>query len=55
LGNVNTNPEAIELLKENPEKLDSIEYFEQLSSNPTSVAISILKANPKKIIYETLC
>ncbi len=38
----NPNPEAIELLKENPKKID----WEMLSENPSRGAIELLKENP---------
>jgi hypothetical protein len=46
----NSNPEAIEYLKENPNKID----WSYLSSNPNPEAIKLLIANPSKIDWEII-
>ena len=47
---MNKNPEAIELLKQNPKKINWL----WLSSNPCNEAIELLKQNPKKINWSIL-
>ena len=42
---LSSNPNAVEILKANPDKID----FSYLSANPSQYAIELLKANPQKI------
>jgi hypothetical protein len=42
---LSSNPNAVEILKANPDKID----FSYLSGNPSQYAIELLKANPQKI------
>ena len=47
---LSTNPNAIDLLRENPLKID----WTQLSRNPCAEAIALLKENPLKIDWSQL-
>lgn len=48
---LSSNPNAIKMLLDNPEKID----WKNLSENPTPQAIKLLEDNPSKIDYELLC
>lgn len=47
---LNTNPEAIEILKKKPDEID----WHYLSLNPCPAAIELLRANPTKINWRNL-
>lgn len=47
---LSANPDAIEILKANPDKVD----WYGLSLNPNPVAVEMLKANPDKVDWHAL-